>query len=43
MKDLGSATPTSVAPPRDAAARSGTLGDLIKQQLGDKLDETIKR
>jgi small subunit ribosomal protein S1 len=43
MKDIGSATPTSVAPAREASARSGTLGDLIKQQLGDKLDETIKR
>jgi small subunit ribosomal protein S1 len=43
MKDIGAATPTSVAPAREAAARSGTLGDLIKQQLGDKLDETIKR
>ena len=44
MKNIGAATPTtSVAPPRDAAARSGTLGDLIKEKLGDKLDETIKR
>jgi small subunit ribosomal protein S1 len=43
MKDIGAATPTSVAPAREASARSGTLGDLIKQQLGDKLDETIKR
>jgi hypothetical protein len=29
--------------PREAAARGGTLGDLIKEKLGDKLDETIKR
>ncbi|HMJ54842.1 MAG TPA: 30S ribosomal protein S1 [Polyangiaceae bacterium] len=43
MKDIGAATPTSIAPPRDAAARSGTLGDLIKEKLGGKLDETIKR
>jgi small subunit ribosomal protein S1 len=44
MKDIGAATPTtSVAPPRDASARSGTLGDLIKEKLGDKLDETLKR
>jgi hypothetical protein len=42
MKDIGSAAP-SVLPPREAAARSGTLGDLIKEKLGDKLDETIKR
>ena len=42
MKDIGSATP-SVMPPREAAARGGTLGDLIKEKLGDKLDETIKR
>jgi small subunit ribosomal protein S1 len=30
-------------PAREAQARSGTLGDLIKEKLGDKLDETIKR
>jgi small subunit ribosomal protein S1 len=43
MKDIGAATPTSVAAPRDASGRSGTLGDLIKEKLGGKLDETIKR
>ena len=42
MKDIGTAAP-SVLPPREAAARSGTLGDLIKEKLGDKLDETLKR
>ena len=25
------------------SARSGTLGNLIKEKLGDKLDETLKR
>ena len=30
----------SVAP---AAPRGNTLGDLIKEKLGDKLDETLKR
>jgi small subunit ribosomal protein S1 len=42
MKDIGSAAP-SVIPPKEVAARSGTLGDLIKEKLGDKLDETLKR
>jgi small subunit ribosomal protein S1 len=43
MKNIGAdKTPTIVAS-REAAQRAGTLGDLIKEKLGDKLDETIKR
>jgi small subunit ribosomal protein S1 len=44
MKNIGAAAPTVSSQSREsAAARSGTLGDLIKEKLGDKLDETIKR
>jgi small subunit ribosomal protein S1 len=44
MKNIGAGTPVVSAQTREsAAARSGTLGDLIKEKLGDKLDETIKR
>ncbi|MET0595089.1 MAG: S1 RNA-binding domain-containing protein, partial [Polyangiaceae bacterium] len=42
MKDIGTGSP-SVAPPREQSKSSGTLGDLIKEKLGGKLDETIKR
>jgi small subunit ribosomal protein S1 len=42
MKDVGTGSP-SVAPSRDQSKSSGTLGDLIKEKLGDKLDETLKR
>ena len=44
MKNVGTAPATITAQTREsAAARSGTLGDLIKEKLGDKLDETLKR
>ena len=44
MKNIGAEkTPSIMAPRGDAAARAGTLGDLIKEKLGDKLDETLKR
>ncbi|HKQ69999.1 MAG TPA: 30S ribosomal protein S1 [Polyangiaceae bacterium] len=43
MKNIGSGPSPTVAPSREGGARSGTLGDLIKEKLGDKLDETIKR
>jgi len=41
MKNVRSAS--TPPPAREAASRGGTLGDLIKEKLGDKLDETIKR
>src|SRR5262249_27244219 len=36
-------TASTPPPAREAPGRGGTLGDLIKEKLGDKLDETIKR
>jgi len=44
MRDIGSgpSAPHPSAPP-PAARGAGTLGDLIKEKLGDKLDETLKR
>jgi small subunit ribosomal protein S1 len=42
MKNVRSASSPAPAQ-REVPARSGTLGDLIKEKLGDKLDETIKR
>jgi small subunit ribosomal protein S1 len=41
MKNVRSAS--APPPPRETQSRGGTLGDLIKEKLGDKLDETIKR
>jgi small subunit ribosomal protein S1 len=41
MKNVRSAS--TPPPAREGGARSGTLGDLIKEKLGDKLDETLKR
>ena len=44
MKNIGADRTPSIVPSREAAQRAaGTLGDLIKEKLGDKLDETIKR
>jgi len=47
MKDMGGGKPGSSAsahPSVPPQARGGnTLGDLIKEKLGDKLDETLKR
>jgi len=48
MKNIGggggSASSQAASPSREGgSARSGTLGDLIKEKLGDKLDETLKR
>jgi small subunit ribosomal protein S1 len=40
MKNVRSA---STPPPAREVGRAGTLGDLIKEKLGDKLDETLKR
>jgi small subunit ribosomal protein S1 len=42
MKNVRSAS-SPPPPQREVASRGGTLGDLIKEKLGDKLDETIKR
>jgi small subunit ribosomal protein S1 len=42
MKDIGSSpAPHPSVPPQ--GPRGSTLGDLIKEKLGDKLDETLKR
>ncbi len=44
MKNIGADKTPSIMSTREAtAARAGTLGDLIKEKLGDKLDETLKR
>ena len=43
MKNIGADKTPAVMPSREAAQRGGTLGDLIKEKLGDKLDETLKR
>ena len=42
MKNIGT-TAAAPAAPREPTPRAGTLGDLIKEKLGDKLDETLKR
>jgi small subunit ribosomal protein S1 len=43
MKNIGAEKAVSTVSSREASARAGTLGDLIKEKLGDKLDETLKR
>jgi small subunit ribosomal protein S1 len=41
MRDVGANPPAQAS--QTTARGAGTLGDLIKEKLGDKLDETIKR
>jgi small subunit ribosomal protein S1 len=43
MKNIGAEKTATVLTSREAAQKAGTLGDLIKEKLGDKLDETLKR
>jgi small subunit ribosomal protein S1 len=43
MKNIGAEKTATILTSREAAQKAGTLGDLIKEKLGDKLDETLKR